>query len=136
MDIKVITLREAQAEDTDFLWYLLTNRPKHHCISHKEMPCQEYHADFIKHHPYYKWWIIEVDGEDYGSVYLTKYLHEIGIHLIKENDGIKEAIVRGMKKRFSKARLLANVAIDNIEGQKFWESQGFKKLQVTYELDS
>jgi len=135
MVIELIEVIQAQSH-YDFLYELLRKRPKKHNISHKEMPTLKEHEAFVQRRPYHSWWIININGEDIGSVYITRRLCEIGIHLLEENDEIKGIVVDCIKRRFPKMRLLANVAIDNIEGQKFWESQGFKKLQVTYELDS
>ena len=67
-----IILKEVTATDEqiDSLYQLLEKRT--HSISHEEMPSFEEHSKFVKKHPYRQWWLVEKDGENIGSVYLSK----------------------------------------------------------------
>ena len=69
--------------DYEFLYDLLLQRNPDANISHKKMPTYEEHVNFVKSSPYSKWYIIEVDEERAGSIYLTKQ-NEIGIHFFKK----------------------------------------------------
>ena len=57
--------------DIDMLYELLKNRGDH-SISHKKMPSLKDHRDFVKNHPYRKWYIVLKNGSAYGTFYILK----------------------------------------------------------------
>ena len=94
--VKVI-LKEVTATDEqiDSLYQLLEKRT--HSISHEEMPSFEEHSKFVKNHPYRKWWLVEKDGENIGSVYLSDD-NAVGINLLTEDSDIFCQIINQVKK--------------------------------------
>ena len=77
-----INFHVIKESDYRFLYELLTQRRQAANISHKKMPTYEEHVKFVRSRPYSKWYIINVNGEKAGSIYLTKQ-NEIGIHLFR-----------------------------------------------------
>jgi RimJ/RimL family protein N-acetyltransferase len=117
------------------LWELLIHRESYVNISHKKMPTWEEHSAFVASKPYKAWYLIQYEGKWAGAIYLT-LMNEIGIHLFKhvQNKGVgKEAVAELMKLHPAK-RYLANIAPHNINSVNFFERQGFKLIQRTYEL--
>ena len=56
-------------------------------ISHKHLPTFEKHTDFVKNHPYRKWFIIKVNNTEMGSIYVQND-NSIGINGIESLDKI------------------------------------------------
>ena len=67
--INFLTIKEVSHK---FLYELLLQRKEIVNISHKKMPTYEEHVTFVKSEPYSKWYIIQIDDEKVGSIYLTK----------------------------------------------------------------
>lgn len=133
-------------EAVHFLWDLLVDRPESANISHKEMPSWQGHLAFIVSHPYEAWYLLELPfdgldgGQNYrmiGAIYLTRQ-DEIGLGIMEHwrHQGHGAAALELLKARHPRPRYLAHVAPANLAGQQFWLKQGFKPLQVTYELTS
>lgn len=127
-----------------FLWDLLVDRPEVANISHKQMPSWQQHAAFIASNPYAFWYLIELPieitevGYTYrhiGAIYLTRK-DEIGLGIMEhwQHQGHGAAAVQHLKALHPRPRYFAHVAPANLQGQQFWLKQGFKPLQVTYEL--
>jgi glucose-6-phosphate 1-dehydrogenase len=134
---KFITeLQPIRKSDHLFLYEMLKERNPKENISHKKIPSFKQHTSFVSSKPYSKWYIILYKKEKAGSIYLSKQ-NEIGIH-IKNNleniriakDAIKIIIEKNPRKKY-----FANISIKNKKLMKFFDSQKFYKLQVTYELD-
>ena len=113
-------------------------------ISHRWIPTWDNHLSFIKSKPYRYWYIVYIDHEPVGSVYLTK-LNEIGIFLFRASQrkghglNILDALTRRHKplKAISgrrSGRYLANIHPDNARSIKLFSKLGFTLKQVTYEL--
>jgi len=69
--------------DSDgILWELLLQRKYN--ISHKNMPTPAEHVKFIESKPYRFWFLIEVDGQFVGMIYLSK-MNEIGVGILEEH---------------------------------------------------
>jgi len=137
MTIKLRPVAKTSA-DIQFLYELLEEREPWQSISHKEMPTHEDHATFVWSHPYTVWYIITAADNDHGipqevgSIYLT-YNNEIGISILKAYHGLgygKEAVELLMD--LYKGPFLANINPNNEPSCAFFESLGFKLLQVTY----
>ena len=128
------------------LWDLLLERPPEANISHKVMPTWQQHLAFIESKPYEAWYLIELllgiteIGYTYrfiGAIYLTKQ-DDIGLAISEawQHQGHGTAAVQQLKTLHPRPRYFANVAPANLASQQFWLKQGFKPLQVTYELNN
>ena len=131
-----LELKEVDEKDVQFLYNLLEERKPVTYISHKKMPTYEEHVNFVKSSPYSKWYIIEVDEERAGSIYLTKQ-NEIGIFL---NEGLQEKGIgsNALNLLIGKnpdLRYLANINPENKKSIEFFKKLGFTLIQYTYELN-
>ena len=131
-----LKLKEVDEKDVQFLYNLLEERKPVTYISHKKMPTYEEHVNFVKSSPYSKWYIIEVDEERAGSIYLTKQ-NEIGIFL---NEGLQEKGIgsNALNLLIGKnpdLRYLANINPENKKSIEFFKKLGFTLIQYTYELN-
>lgn len=120
------------------LYRLLKQRQPYQAISHKVMPTFEEHTAFVQSIPYFAWYLIYYGkclngpADPIGSVYLTRS-NEIGIFLFRAYHGMgygQEAVAELMK--LHKGPYLANINPSNLASRRFFESLGFKPLQVTY----
>lgn len=132
---KTTRLKSVTSDDCPFLYKLLRERDRRANISHKKMPTYTEHVRFVTSKPYSKWYIIKFNDENAGSIYLTKN-NEIGIFIKKDvqgrgigNDAMKLLINSNPRKRY-----LANVSPKNLKSSNFFEKNGFKLIQHTYEL--
>jgi len=131
-----LKLKEVDEKDVQFLYNLLDERKPVTYISHKKMPTYEEHVNFVKSSPYSKWYIIEVDGERAGSIYLTKQ-NEIGIFLNEglQEKGIGSNALNVLIGKNPDLRYLANINPENKKSIKFFKKLGFTLIQYTYELN-
>ena len=129
-------MKEVDEKDVQFLYNLLEERKPITYISHKKMPTYEEHVNFVKSSPYSKWYIIEVDGERAGSIYLTKQ-NEIGIFLNEglQEKGIGSNALNVLIGKNPDLRYLANINPENKKSIKFFKKLGFTLIQYTYELN-
>ena len=129
-------MKEVDEKDVQFLYNLLDERKPVTYISHKKMPTYEEHVNFVKSSPYSKWYIIEVDGERSGSIYLTKQ-NEIGIFLNEglQEKGIGSNALNVLIGKNPDLRYLANINPENKKSIKFFKKLGFTLIQYTYELN-
>ena len=131
-----LKLKEVDEKDVQFLYNLLDERKPVTYISHKKMPTYEEHVNFVKSSPYSKWYIIVVDGERAGSIYLTKQ-NEIGIFLNEglQEKGIGSNALNVLIGKNPDLRYLANINPENKKSIKFFKKLGFTLIQYTYELN-
>ena len=131
-----ITLKIVDKSDYEFLFELLKERDSRIVISHKEMPTFDEHVKFVLSEPYTNWYIILQNGEKIGSTYLSKN-NEIGIFLKKGNQGksIGKIALNMIMEKNPKKRYLANVNPENKISKNFFEKNGFKLIQFTFELE-
>ena len=131
-----LKLKEVDEKDVQFLYNLLEERKPVTYISHKKMPTYEEHVNFVKSSPYSKWYIIEVDGERAGSIYLTKQ-NEIGIFLNEglQEKGIGSNALNVLIGKNPDLRYLANINPENKKSIEFFKKLGFRLIQYTYELN-
>ena len=131
-----INLKSVNETDHEFLYDLLKNRNPNINISHKKIPTFKEHIKFVNSKPYSKWYIIKQNNEKVGSIYLSKQ-NEIGLFLQNNVQGknigteaLKLLIMKNPKKR-----ILANINPKNKKSIKFFEKNGFKLIQFTFELE-
>lgn len=129
-----IQLKKITKSDYRFLYVLLSERNPQANISHKKMPTFAEHKKFILSKPYSKWYIIKFRNQNAGSVYLTKQ-NEVGIFIKNEfqNQGIGNLTLQLLFEKNPRSRYLANVSPNNPESTEFFEKNGFKLIQYTYE---
>lgn len=131
-----IILKSVTTSDSEFLFHLLQKRDSKVNISHKKMPTYNQHIKFLKSKPYSKWYIIILEKQKIGSIYLSKQ-NEIGIFLMKSwnvDDIRLESLIILMKKNPRK-RYLANVNPNNKKLISFWKKNNFSLVSYSYELD-
>ena len=129
-----LTLREVEKIDYEFLFKLLQDRKPNVSISHKKMPTYLQHVEFIESKPYEKWYIVLLDEKNIGSTYLSKN-DEIGISLIEEmqGKGMGSRILELIIEKNPRNRYLANINPNNSSSVRFFEKNGFKLIQHTFE---
>jgi RimJ/RimL family protein N-acetyltransferase len=130
-----IELKQIDESDHDFLYKLLENRNLDANISHKSMPTYDEHVKFVLSEPYSVWYVILINGEKSGSIYLSKQ-DEIGIFLSDDvmGKGIGNIVLQLLMEKNSRSRYLANVNPNNKKSLKFFEKNNFQLIQYTYEF--
>ncbi len=118
-----------------FLYEMMKERKPSVNISHKNMPTFEAHYKFIQGNPYRYWYVIEVEDRFVGYVYLT-FKNEVGLFIAKRHQrkGYGKRAIAQFRKKHRIKQMLANVNPSNRWARDFWLEQGFKLIQVTYEL--
>ena len=130
-----IKLKPVTKNDTLFLYDLLKARNPIANISHKKIPSYNEHVNFILSNPYAVWYIIEYEGKNIGSIYLSKQ-DEIGISLFDNllYDKIGKNIIKFLMKNNPRKRYLAKISPRNKKLQNFFVNNGFTGLEYTYEI--
>lgn len=109
-------------------------------ISHNSLPTMKRHLAFMASHPYRAWYLIEnarrALPEILGCCYLTKR-SEVGIYLHHDwrKMGLAHEALDILRDRH-RGRILAHVNPANEASRAFFEREGARLLQVTYELPS
>ena len=131
-----LDLKQVNENDERFLYELLEERKSITYISHKKMPTYEEHVKFVRSKPYSKWYIINVNGEKAGSIYLTKQ-NEIGIHLFRifEDSQRYQDIIKKLMSEDSESEFFINISPKNELYINFTKDLGFSLIQHTYERD-
>ena len=128
---------EDRSDAAHILWDLLAERPAAANISHREMPTWTAHENFVKHHPYRCWKLIETPHGIVGAVYLTM-ANEIGVgvfHWARGQMYGPKAIALLMDE-YGPKKYLANIAPGNEASITMFEKLGFKHVQNTYTLEA
>ena len=132
-NLKLLSINE---KDYEFLYELLSERKPITFISHKKMPTYEEHVKFIESKPYSKWYIIQINDNKIGSIYLTKE-NEIGIHFFTQYEEserfqnvIKEFFLKEPREKF-----VMNISPRNEQYIDLAKKLGFLLVQHTYERD-
>ena len=130
-----IKLKPVTKNDALFLYDLLKARNPIANISHKKMPSYNEHVNFILSNPYVVWYIIEYEGKNIGSIYLSKQ-DEIGISLVDNSlyDKIGKSVIKLLIKNNPRKRYLAKTSLQNKKLQNFFVNNGFTGLEYTYEI--
>lgn len=124
-----------------FLYDLLKERKIIESISHRWHPTFSEHCYFVRKKPYEKWYLILTDVTTgivpVGSIYIT-HGNELGIFLKKEfkRRGIGREAVKEIMKMHPKSEWFANVSPHNPDSVAFFESLGFRQLQVSLQWTS
>jgi len=131
-----ICLKSVTNSDIEFLFDLLKERDPSTNISHKKMPTYDEHIEFVNSNPYSKWYIIEIDNEKVGSIYLTKQ-NEIGVHIFQKFEEIKtyQNVVKEFISKYPENQFLINISPKNKLYIDFTEELGFKLVRYTFERD-
>jgi hypothetical protein len=135
MQSQNIKLKIVSKSDDEFLYNLLKERNPNNNISHIQMPTYKKHQKFMESKPYSKWYVIYLNDEKIGSIYLSKK-NEIGIHTLKnyEKNAIHSKSLKLLIKKNPKTKYFANISTKNLKLQIFFKKHGFKLLQQTYAL--
>jgi len=130
-----LDLKQVNENDERFLYELLEERKSITYISHKKMPTYEEHVKFVRSRPYSKWYIINVNGEKAGSIYLTKQ-NEIGIFVSEQlqKKGVGSNALNALIEKNVGLRYLANINPENRKSVDFFEKSGFRLIQHTYKI--
>lgn len=114
------------------LYELLKEREPWQSISHQGMPTMEEHAAFVRSQPYLAWYLIEVEEDYVGTIYLTK-AREVGVFVFRKHwgQGYGKQAVLLLKEKWP-GRMLANVNPKNEASRALFEDLGMSLIQVTY----
>lgn len=126
------------------LYQLLQERPRKSWISHERMPSFEEHLRFINSHPFWYWYVINVDGSYVGSIEATDR-NEIGVTILSRF--VRVGYGRMALRLFFETHhplpaiparrnghWLANIAVGNEDSKAFFRTMGFSPLQETWVL--
>lgn len=135
MNNNKLELKKVQKSDLPFLYELLKKRDPQTNISHKKMPTYTQHVKFVTSKPYKSWYVVHMDAQKVGSVYLSKQ-NEIGIFLLKEYQGLKlgKKVLKLLMEKNPEERYLANVSPKNHRSINFFEENKFRLIQYTFEF--
>ena len=124
-----------EPEAARMLYRLLEERNDAINISHRKMPSWRAHLAFIGSKPYSAWYLVEIENEFVGSIYLSK-TNEIGIFLFRAHQGrgLGKTAIQALMKRHPRKRYLANINPRNANSIAMFEGMGFHHIQNTYEL--
>lgn len=126
---------EVSKDDYQFLYEMLCERDPVENITHARIPDYDEHVRFVDSNPYSKWYIVYLDDEKIGTVYLSKQ-DEVGIFLKKkyQSKGIGKSALDLLIEKNPRNKYYANVNPKNSKSIQFFENFGFKLMQNTYEL--
>lgn len=130
-----IRLKLVTKNDIEFLYQFLKKRIPNENISHKRIPRFNKHKKFVLSKPYKKWYVILINSEKVGSIYLSN-INEIGLHLKKKYllDVFRNKVLQQLIEKNPESRYLVNINPRNKSLIAFYKSKKFKKIQHTYEL--
>jgi hypothetical protein len=60
------------------------------------MPSLETHKEFVRNHPYRKWWLVKVDAKWAGTVYLSQE-NSVGINLQTHDSNLLCKIIQQVR---------------------------------------
>jgi UDP-4-amino-4,6-dideoxy-N-acetyl-beta-L-altrosamine N-acetyltransferase len=122
------------------LYQLLESRE--HSISHEQMPSLETHNEFVRNHPYRKWWLVKVDEKWAGTVYLSQE-NSVGINLQTHDSNLLCKIIQQVRSEneplpaISSVRpgfFYVNVAPQNTPLQNALTDLGAKLTQSSFRI--
>jgi RimJ/RimL family protein N-acetyltransferase len=117
------------------LYTLLQERGPRANISHSAMPNWKQHCKFIARRPYSAWYLIKLDKDYVGAIYLTS-MNEIGIAVLKQwrKRGVGPAAIHLLMRKHGRRHYLANINPRNEQSIRLFRRLGFRIIQQTYEL--
>jgi RimJ/RimL family protein N-acetyltransferase len=134
------------AEDAaDVLYRLLAERPHDAQISHVIMPTAAEHRTFIATHPYRAWFIMMVNDEAVGSIFLSTR-NEIGVAVLRKYQrlGYASIAIHWIMRAYQplpalpsqrSGKFVANVNPNNYASMKLFSELGFHHVQNTMRKD-
>lgn len=132
--IFLVPVNPRDVKHLTILYDLLDERTPNQSISHKGLPSYEDHIKFVESNPYYAWYIVYNHNDvPVGSTYLTRK-NEIGIFIydLFKGHGYGKDAVRALMTSYD-GPFYANINPSNAASIAFFDSLGFKFIQVTYE---
>ena len=140
----MLTFEKIQGTEQDIgiLFDLLSKRQ--YSISHGIMPDLVDHKSFVLNHPYREWFLVKNDQACIGSFYLT-YENHISVSLLpnsydKFSDILKWIVmtfpVLPEIKSVRPPSYQMNVPEGDVELSAILDQIGYKKIQVTYTLET
>lgn len=135
-NLNEIRLKSVSKLDYDFLYDLLKQRKTNMNISHKKMPTLKQHEKFISSKPYKKWFILKLQNESIGSIYLS-FQNEIGFFLKHgyDIDEIRSYALNLFFEKTNQSQYFVNINPKNKKSIRFFQNNGFTLLQKTYKLE-
>ena len=133
---------DGEASQIDVLYDLLKNRIYN--ISHEAMPTLEQHTDFVLSEPYRAWFLVFIDDQPIGSVYLQDD-NSIGMNLAEQSLPLVDACLRfvfdnfqPMQGKLSRVRkdFHINVPNENNELKSILSELDLAPVQVTYVIQA
>jgi len=136
-DTNNIKLKNVSKSDYRFLYKILDERIPLVSISHKKMPTYRKHIEFVLSKPYSKWYVIYLNSNKIGSIYLSKQ-NEIGISISKKMQGkrYEQIALEILMDKNPRDRYISNCNPKNKKLIRFWKKNKFKLVQYSYELVS
>lgn len=135
LEITLVSVYRLPATAPRLLYELLLERKPEVNISHRVMPNWKQHLRFVASRPYAAWYLIRLDRDYVGAIYLTA-LGEIGIGIFErwQSAVIGPAAIKALMARHPRERFLANINPRNTAWLRMFRELDFKLLQRTYEL--
>ena len=132
-----VKLKNVSKSDYRFLYKILDERITLVSISHKKMPTYRKHIEFVLSKPYSKWYVIYLNSNKIGSIYLSKQ-NEIGISISKKMQGkrYEQIALEILMDKNPRDRYISNCNPKNKKLIRFWKKNKFKLVQYSYELVS
>jgi len=133
-------LVEASDVQTEILYDLLGQRI--HTISHSEIQNYEIHRKFVKSHPYRKWYLVKIEAEYVGSIYV-KNDNSIGLNLNYINKVIVQSCIDFVRQNLIPMRPTAsmvpeyfyiNVAATNNDLIKTMSELFVPQIQISFKI--
>ena len=129
-------------KNLEFLYDLLKARK--YSISHVEIPSFEEHSNFVKNHPYHKWFMVENKSNLIGTIYIHND-NSIGIDILNEFEMFIPDVLSFLEKRYRPLPYIKSVRSKNFflnlspQNKKLNElliSLGYEISQISYEKKS
>ncbi len=116
------------------LYQLLNERRPEQSV-HFEMPSWDDHVRFVAAEHYEAWYLVEVEEEVVGSVYLSRE-DEIGVFIFSWAQGKQYGpwAVELLMEKHPRTAYLANINPVNAKSIRLFSRLGFRHIQQTYEL--
>ena len=135
-----VNFKNVDLSDSEILYELLKMRI--HKISHNKLPSFQRHQNFVKNHPYYKWYIIYLNDIAVGTFYIQND-NSIGINLNNPRKFVLQEIFEFITKNFDPKEGISskipnyfylNVASTNIELINIIRNLGLDLIQFSFKL--
>jgi RimJ/RimL family protein N-acetyltransferase len=147
--MKLIPVDPQNEDHIRILYECFMSRPEGSRISSKgTKPTLDGHREFVAHHPYKDWCLIEVSStllpdippRIIGAISLTPaprpsiHGHEIGVDILPNYRGKRYAdeAIKLMMAKHGPGRYMAHVQRDNYASMALFKRLGFEQVQVTF----